>query len=160
MHDDGQLQVNPYESVIGGRRDQAFPVLTEADISRVERFGERRRYRRGERLFAAGERTPGMFVVLKGALTMTARDGLGRTAQVVRHGPGQFTGEVAQLSTGVAVASNFLVYQYCGFTIDAERYPNLARYLREIIRVNVFQKALEQEKPFAQQMGLSRGFLN
>ena len=44
-----------------------------------------------------------MFLVLKGALTMTARDGLGRTAQVVRHGPGQFTGEVAQLSTGVAV---------------------------------------------------------
>ena len=103
MHDDGQIQVNPYESVIGGRRDQAFPVLSEADISRVERFGERRQYRRGERLFAAGERTPGMFVVLKGALTMTARDGLGRTAQVVRHGPGQFTGEVAQLSTGVAL---------------------------------------------------------
>jgi thioredoxin reductase (NADPH) len=44
-----------------------------------------------------------MFVVLKGALMMTARDGLRRTAQVVRHGPGQFTGEVAQLSTGVAV---------------------------------------------------------
>ena len=103
MHDDGQIQVNPYESVIGGRRDQAFPVLSEADISRVERFGERRQYRRGERLFAAGERTPGMFVVLKGALTMTARDGLGRTAQVVRRGPGQFTGEVAQLSTGVAL---------------------------------------------------------
>jgi thioredoxin reductase (NADPH) len=103
MHDDGQIQVNPYEIVIGGRRDQAFPVLSEADISRVERFGERRQYRRGERLFAAGERTPGMFVVLKGALMMTARDGLGRRAQVVRHGPGQFTGEVAQLSTGVAL---------------------------------------------------------
>src|SRR5271169_3853425 len=103
MHDDRQIQVNPYESAIGGRRDQAFPTLTEADISRVERFGERRQYRRGERLFAAGERTPGMFVVLKGALMMTARDGLGRTAQVVRHGPGQFTGEVAQLSTGVAL---------------------------------------------------------
>ena len=95
--------MTPYEKVIGGRGDQAFPVLSEADLSRIERFGERRRYRRGERLFAAGERTPGMFVVLKGALTMTARDGLGRTAQVVRHGPGQFTGEVAQLSTGVAL---------------------------------------------------------
>ena len=103
MHDDEQIQVNPYESIIAGRREQAFPVLSEADLSRVERFGERRRYRRGERLFAAGERTPGMFVVLKGALMMTARDGLRRTAQVVRHGPGQFTGEVAQLSTGVAV---------------------------------------------------------
>src|SRR6516164_2988359 len=103
MHDGGQIQVNPYENVIAGRRDQAFPVLSEADISRLERFGELRRYHRGEWLFGAGERTPGMFVVLKGALTMTARDGLGRTAQVVRHGPGQFTGEVAQLSTGVAV---------------------------------------------------------
>ena len=102
-NDDGQIQMNPYESVIAGRRDQAFPVLTEADIARVERFGQRRQYRRGERLFSAGERTPGMFLVLKGALVMTARDGLGRKAQVVRHGPGQFTGEVAQLSTGVAV---------------------------------------------------------
>jgi thioredoxin reductase (NADPH) len=95
--------VNPFESIIGGRRDQAFPVLSQADISRLERFGQRRRYRRGERLFGARERTPGMFLVLKGALTMTARDGLGRMAQVVRHGPGQFTGEVAQLSTSVAV---------------------------------------------------------
>ncbi len=95
--------MNPYDNVISGRRDQAFPVLSEADLSRIERFGERRRYRRGERLFGAGERTPGMFVVLNGALTMSARDGLGRRAQVVRHGPGQFTGEVAQLSTGVAV---------------------------------------------------------
>ena len=89
MHDDEQIQVNPYESIIAGRREQAFPVLSEADLSRVERFGERRQYRRGERLFAAGERTPGMFVVLNGALMMTARDGLRRTAQVVRHGPGQ-----------------------------------------------------------------------
>jgi thioredoxin reductase (NADPH) len=72
-------------------------------MARVERFGERRQYPRGERLFAAVDRTPGMFVVLKGALTMTAPDGLGRMAQAVRHGPGQLTDEVVQLSTGVAV---------------------------------------------------------
>jgi len=60
----------------------------------------------------------------------------------------------------IAVASNFLVYQYCGFTIDAGRYPKLARYLREIIGVAVFQKVLEQERPFAEQMGLNRDFLS
>jgi len=60
----------------------------------------------------------------------------------------------------VAVASNFLVYQYCGFTIDADRYPKLARYLREIIGADVFQKALAQERPFAEQMGLNSRFLN
>jgi glutathione S-transferase len=60
----------------------------------------------------------------------------------------------------VAIASNFLVYQYCGFTIDANRHPKLARYLREIIGVDVFQKAVALEKPFAEQMGLNSSFLN
>lgn len=97
------MQTNPYETVIAGRRDLAFAGLSEADITRVERFGERRQYRRSERLFWAGERTPGMFVMLKGALTVSARDGIGLMTQGVRHAPGQFTGEVAQLSTGAAV---------------------------------------------------------
>ncbi|HEY1435860.1 MAG TPA: FAD-dependent oxidoreductase, partial [Casimicrobiaceae bacterium] len=95
--------LSAYSTSISGRRDQAFPVLTEVEISRVARFGEPRRYRRGERLFAAGERAPGMFVVRKGALTMSQRDGLGHVTPIVRHGPGQFSGEVATLSGGVAL---------------------------------------------------------
>jgi thioredoxin reductase (NADPH) len=78
-------------------------VLSEAEISRIERFGEHQKYRRGERLFAAGERAAGIFVVLKGTLTMSLRDGFGRVVPVVRHGPGQFTGEIAQLSGGFAL---------------------------------------------------------
>ena len=31
---------------------------------------------------------------------MSLREGLGRVVPVVRHGPGQFTGEIAQLSSG------------------------------------------------------------
>ena len=60
----------------------------------------------------------------------------------------------------IAIASNFLVYQYCGFRIDPGRYPKLARYLRDIIGAETFRKALEQEKPFVDQMGLDRSFLN
>jgi Thiamine pyrophosphate enzyme, N-terminal TPP binding domain/Cyclic nucleotide-binding domain len=54
--------------------------------------------RLGERLFAAGEGAHGIFVVLKGTLTMSLRDDLGRAMPVVRHGPGQFIGEIAQLT--------------------------------------------------------------
>jgi CRP-like cAMP-binding protein len=61
----------PYASSISGRDDQALPSLTEAELARIERFGKRRRYRRGERLFAAGERAPGMFVVLSGTRKMS-----------------------------------------------------------------------------------------
>jgi thioredoxin reductase (NADPH) len=93
----------PYASNFSWRRDQFLPVLSEAEILRIERFGEHRKYHGGEQLFAAGERAPGIFVVLKGTLTTSLRDGLGRVVPLVRVGPGQFIGEIAQLSGGFAL---------------------------------------------------------
>lgn len=60
----------------------------------------------------------------------------------------------------IAIVSSFIVYQYLGFPIDAGRYPNLAKYLRDMIRRDVFQQAIAAEKPFVEQMGLSRDFLS
>jgi glutathione S-transferase len=60
----------------------------------------------------------------------------------------------------IAVLSNFLTYQYMGFRIDAGRYPTLARYLRDLAGLELFQRALAQEKPFVEQMGLDHSFLN
>jgi glutathione S-transferase len=60
----------------------------------------------------------------------------------------------------LAVASNFIVYQYCNYRVDAGRYPKLTRYLRDIVGIEAFQKALAQEKPFVEQMGLDRSFLS
>ncbi len=80
------------------RRHQMFPELTEAEIERVSRFGSVRHYSQGDRLFAAGEPSPGMFVVLKGHVSISQRDGLGHVAPITTHARGQFSGEVAQLS--------------------------------------------------------------
>jgi thioredoxin reductase (NADPH) len=85
-------------SVDASRRHQTFPVLSAADIARIQRFGKPVRFRRGERLYVAGERSPGMFLVLKGAVNAIARDGMGAHHQITRHAVGQFTGEVGQLS--------------------------------------------------------------
>ena len=57
-----------------GRMHQLFPVLTEPEIARVSRFGAVHIYPRGTRLFSAGERAPGVFVVLKGILAISQRD--------------------------------------------------------------------------------------
>src|SRR5256884_1489480 len=103
MGSDSNQPVSPFTSSISGRHDQAFPRLTESEIARIARFGERRQYHRGERVFAAGEPAPGLFVVLKGTLTMSSRDGLGHVVPIVRHDRGNFTGEVAQLSGGLAL---------------------------------------------------------
>ena len=41
-----------------------------------------------------------MFVVLKGTVAVSLRDGLGRVVPIAKEGPGHFLGEVAQLSGG------------------------------------------------------------
>ena len=85
---------------VAGRDHQRFPVLTDTELTRVRRFGTVRQYKRGERLFGAGEPGPGMFVVLKGIVTLSRRDGTERVVPFVSVGRGGFTGEVAQLSGG------------------------------------------------------------
>ncbi|MFI0843825.1 glutathione S-transferase family protein [Mesorhizobium sp. IMUNJ 23232] len=60
----------------------------------------------------------------------------------------------------IAIASNFIVYQYMGFPVDPDRYPALARYLRGIVASKAFATALADERPFVEQMGLDQSFLH
>jgi thioredoxin reductase (NADPH) len=55
------------------RRAAMFPVLSEADIARVARFGSVKRYMRGALLFTAGPPCPGIFVILMGVVSVTQR---------------------------------------------------------------------------------------
>src|SRR6266576_3935418 len=97
MVDDARIEVPT-------RRHQMFPALTDAEVARIRRFGSIQRYPRGTQLFAAGAPGPGMFVVLKGTVSITQRDGLGRVVPIAQQGRGQFLAEVAQLSGGYALA--------------------------------------------------------
>jgi thioredoxin reductase (NADPH) len=81
-----------------GRLHQTFPVLSDTEIARIARFGSVQQFARGSRLFTAGETGPGMFVLLKGVVAVTQRDGLGHVVPIVRQGPGEFLAEVGQLS--------------------------------------------------------------
>lgn len=80
------------------RQAQAFPSLTSREIDRIRRFGMLRRYRPGEAMFATGEPSSGMFVILSGHTAITQHDGFGHVAPVVEQGPGQFMAEVGTLS--------------------------------------------------------------
>ena len=47
-------------ATLASRFQQMFPVLSAAEIDRVRRFGEVKRFPTGEFLFQAGEAVPGM----------------------------------------------------------------------------------------------------
>ena len=100
---DRQDDPSEANSVAATRREQAFPVLTPAEAARMERFGRPVGFRRGERLYVAGEPSPGLFLIRKGSVAAVQRDGMGTHAAITHHRPGQFTGEIGQLSGASAL---------------------------------------------------------
>src|SRR5689334_13206738 len=80
------------------RRHQMFPLLTECEMGRIRRFGELQQYAAGDYLFHSGRPSEGMFVVVKGSVAITQRDGLGHVVPIVHQGPRQFLAEVGTLS--------------------------------------------------------------
>ncbi len=85
-------------SLMDSRRHQMFPVLETHDIERLRRFGEVRYYPAGSVIVKAGEISPGLIFVLKGLVAVTQGGEFGQRLAIVEHGPGSFSGELAQLS--------------------------------------------------------------
>jgi thioredoxin reductase (NADPH) len=89
---------NSAQTTIDTRGAQMFPTLSDADIERLGRFGERRSFAGGEALLQVGEAGHGLAVILCGQVDITEHDEFGRHRLIVTHRPGSFMGELAQLS--------------------------------------------------------------
>lgn len=85
-------------SIMESRREQIFPTLGVADIARVARFGQLRRYAADEWVVRSGEAGTGLLLVLSGEIALTQRDSLGHVQPITTLAPGNFMGEVGQLS--------------------------------------------------------------
>ena len=86
-------------TVIETRFQQMFPVLDGAQIETARRFasGAAREFSPGEIVFDVGERYASSWLVLRGAIEVVRRDGLGHEAAITVEKPGQFSGELSQL---------------------------------------------------------------
>jgi thioredoxin reductase (NADPH) len=110
----------PHASVdLATRGHQIFPTLSADDLRRVRRFAVPRRWRDGDCVFRACVDSPGMIVVLKGHLVCSRTDALGKRVEVVDYGPGQFSGEVAQLSGRPPLVDGMAVGELDALVLDA-----------------------------------------
>ncbi|HEY1263798.1 MAG TPA: FAD-dependent oxidoreductase [Terriglobales bacterium] len=76
---------------------QAFPALTDTQISRLRPGGGLRQVRRGEVLFEPDDTSVPFFVLLSGGMEIV-QPTLSGEREIVTHGPGQFTGEMNMIS--------------------------------------------------------------
>ena len=80
------------------RAAQMFPILEPEEVARLRRFGSLRRYSDGEQIVRVGAAGFGLGVILSGGVAITRRERSGAAALIVTHQPGNFMGELAQLS--------------------------------------------------------------
>jgi thioredoxin reductase (NADPH) len=103
------------------RLNQTFPVLNEADMIRFGRFGEPRRFAPGEHLAKAGTPVPGVFLLTRGAIALTQRDGLGHLTPLRRVERGEFLGEVGGLSGAHALVDAVAIDEVETMLVPPER---------------------------------------
>ena len=104
----------------------AFPKLDEAQMAALERcpLTTLKRYTDGEKLFDVGDRDLSFFVVKSGAVEIVDESGETPRAVVVL-GPGEFTGDVTQLTGGPAIVKAIAR----GDTVVYEVSPDALRHL-------------------------------
>src|SRR5271157_3144175 len=78
-------------------RTQAFPTLTVAQIGRIRPHGRVREVKPGEILFEPGDTQMPFFVLLSGSMEIV-QPSLSGEREIVKHGPGEFTGEITMIS--------------------------------------------------------------
>jgi CRP-like cAMP-binding protein len=94
-------------SRLSDRFDQMFPVLDARQLEAARRFasGAARTFAPGELAYDVGTRNAPAWLVIEGGLEVVRRDGLHRQSSVISLGPGQFSGEVSQLSGHGTIAA-------------------------------------------------------
>ena len=107
-------------------RSLAFPVLDLAQMAALDRcpLTTLKRYTDGEKLFDVGDRDLSFFVVKSGAVEIVDESGETPRAVVVL-GPGEFTGDVTQLTGGPAIVKAIAR----GDTVVYEVSPDALRHL-------------------------------
>jgi thioredoxin reductase (NADPH) len=111
-------------SVMETRRAQMFPVLAAAEIDRLRRFGEARRFAKGDFLSRTGEPSAGLFVLLSGEVRVAPHDKPDEV--IVTYHAGNFLGELAQLSGRPSLADAVAL-------ADGEAVQISPQHLRELI---------------------------
>jgi thioredoxin reductase (NADPH) len=94
-------------STLDTRTDQMFPTLDSMQIEVARRFASApaRDFAAGELVYGIGNLAAPAWLVLAGSIDVTRRAGLRDEAIITVHMPGQFSGEVAQLSGRPTIAA-------------------------------------------------------
>ena len=88
---------NGRDDLVATRGAQMFPRLSDEELERLSRFGERQLFRAGDTVARLSESGLGLTLVLSGTIEVSQVEH-GERRKIATHERGNFLGELAQLS--------------------------------------------------------------
>lgn len=135
----------------GPRHEQTFPVFDQHELEILKRFGKLVVFQDGEKILKAGEKSPGLFVILGGHATVEVRNIFGQVTPIAEYGPGGFMGETGNLSGRTALVDGRAEGETEALLVEPDRLRSLLianaeigeRIMRALIlrRVNLIEGA-------------------
>jgi thioredoxin reductase (NADPH) len=116
------------------RREQTFPILTQAQIERIALVGQKQDVRAGQVLFQPGDQNSSFYVVLAGAVEVV-RPFEGHEDLLVTHGRGSFTGEINMLSARRSLVRGRVVADGSLLVVDREHFRGLVHRDSELSEI-------------------------
>ncbi|HSD69919.1 MAG TPA: cyclic nucleotide-binding domain-containing protein, partial [Woeseiaceae bacterium] len=99
------MQVPAAATTAHERHAQMYPILSDAQITELRRYGVERVFATGETLWDVGARSVDFYVVLEGELEILRRGAFGDDSVMLVHRRGSFSGETALLSGRAAMVA-------------------------------------------------------
>ena len=115
--------------LLAERLAQIVPTLSPIQIQFALRFasGPAKRFAPDEKLLDVGDRDTAVWLVVEGSIVASRRDGLGHERGFATGGPGQFSGEVSDLSGQASLA------RVCAGPTGCVAYPFDLPHLRALL---------------------------
>jgi thioredoxin reductase (NADPH) len=117
----GQNTSSPAPSIFETRREQVFPVLSNAELTRVHRFGDLQSFKAGASITKVGEAGHGLTIILAGKVVVSRQERSGAFEPIVTYGPGAFMGELAQLAGRPSLVDGRAVNDVDALLVPPER---------------------------------------
>ena len=107
------------------RSAQTFAVLPEEALERAAAYGREDSAPDGTLLFERGQRRVDFLIVRSGCIEVFVHDEHGVETVIVRHGPGEFTGEIDQLNNRAILVSGRASGDTAFIRIPRDAFPKL-----------------------------------
>src|SRR5205807_2191276 len=114
--------------------EKLFPMLPDAELAELEKYGEILEFNDGDVLFSEGQTEYPFYLVMEGRVKVTKKFG-NEVRSLAVHDPGSFSGEISMLTGDAAIATGTAVGHVRALRVQSDDLRRLLLQRSNVSRI-------------------------